>query len=92
MKYLGNKGTYTIIYKLLPRDARGVQLISSHLERVKICVGAWNKRNHFYLHANPRKTHFEATATISVGLRDYQNDRARSTLARTRFSALFEVK
>ena len=25
------------------------------------------------------QTHFEATAKISVGLRDYQNDRARST-------------
>ena len=58
-----------------------VQLISSHLERVKICMGTWNEHNHFYLHANTRKTHFEATAKISVGLRDFQNDNACSTLA-----------
>ena len=42
----------------------------------------------FYSHANPRKTHFEATAKVSVGLRDYRND---STLAHI-FSAMFEVK
>ena len=41
---------------------------------MKICVGAWPERNHFNLHTNPRKTHFEATANISVGLGDYQNE------------------
>ena len=55
--------------------------ISLCFECREICVGAWNERNNFYLHANPWKAHFEATAKISVGLRDYQNDRARSTLA-----------
>ena len=56
--------------------------ISRHFERRENLRGSVARAQSFYLHANPRKTHFEATANISVGLRCYQNDRALATLAR----------